>query len=397
MMGQSTMSIHGGEEEGCPHPVAPPIFQTASFSFSDVEEGVRAFANRDTYIYTRLGNPTIDLLEKRVALLEGAENGAASATGMGAITATLLGLLQAGDRLISSKYIYGCTYSLLTNQLPRWGVEVVLGDLNDRDWLERKLTEGARAVYFETPGNPLLTIIDIEEVAHLAHDKNALAIVDNTFATPILQKPILSGADIVIHSATKYLSGHGDTLGGIAVGSPAYIQPLKQGMVKDLGVVMSPLNAWLILRGMMTLPLRIHQQCQTSQKIADFLNQHPKVQKVYYPGLPEFPGYAVAKEQMEAFGAMLSFDLEGGLEEVKTFLSHLKVFTLAVSLGDVRSLIEHPWSMTHATVPNEEKKEIGIQESTLRISVGLEDAEDLLNSLDYALGTLVSRTRAVER
>jgi len=391
------MSIHGGEEEGCPHPIAPPIFQTASFSFSDLEEGARAFANRDAYIYTRLGNPTIDLLERRVALLEGAESGAATATGMGAIAATLLHLLKAGDRLISSKYIYGSTYSLFTSHLPRLGIEVRLGDLTDPGWLEEELQKGARAVFLETPGNPLLTILNIQQIAHLAHRKNARVIVDNTFATPVLQRPLLHGADIVIHSATKYLSGHGDTLGGIACGSSASIQPVKQEMVKDLGVVMSPLNAWLILRGMMTLPLRIRQQSQTAQKIAEFLNQHPKIQKVYYPGLPEFPGYAVAKEQMESFGAMLSFDLKGGLEEVKTFLSHLKVFTLAVSLGDVRSLIEHPWSMTHATVPDEMKKEMGIQESTLRLSVGLEDAEDLLNSLDYALKALVSRVRAVER
>ena len=392
-MGFATKQIHAGKEKNAAGALCTPIYQTSTFEFDTVEQGGARFAGEEEgYIYTRLGNPTTTAMEKTIAALEHGEAALAAASGMGAITATLWTLLSAGDEIVADETLYGCTFSLMSSRLPKFGVKVRFVDMSDTANLRDALSDKTKIVYFETPCNPNLKIIDIEEVARIAHDYNSdiQVIVDNTFATPYLQKPLDLGADIVVHSVTKYLNGHGDVIAGVVVGKADFISECMMCGIKDMtGAVMSPFNAFLITRGLKTLDIRMERHCANAMKIARFLHDHPAVEKVYYPGLEDFEGYEIAKKQMKLPGAMMSIELKGGRERVGAALNKLKLATIAVSLGNCETLVEHPATMTHFPYSAEELKEAGISEGLVRINVGLEDPDDVIADFKAVFDELV--------
>ena len=400
--GFGTRAIHAGEHLGQPrfgnHTNA--IFQTSTFSFSSANEGAELFASkRDGYIYTRLGNPTVLVLEAKLAALEGGKfkldhpektvSSIVFGSGMAAVSATLLGILKSGDTLISGNVVYGCTEDLFLTVLPDWGIKVVPVDTSDLAAMERALRENSRVrgVYFETPTNPLMGLTDIRAVSELARSihPGCHVIIDNTFATPHLQRPFELGADIVLHSTTKYIGGHGAVIGGAVVTTDDDVRDRLFHMMKDLGGCPSPFDAWLVNMGIKTLPLRMARHCANAQAVAEYLEKHPKIGRVLYPGLPSFPQHGLAKSQMSGMGGVLAFEMKGGFAAAERVMNSVRLFTLAVSLGCVDSLIEHPATMTHATVPEEIRRRIGITDGLLRISVGIEDVEDLLNDLEEAL------------
>ncbi len=392
-MGFATKQIHAGKEKNAAGALCTPIYQTSTFEFDTVEQGGARFAGEEEgYIYTRLGNPTTTAMEKTIAALEHGEAALAAASGMGAITATLWTLLSAGDEIVADETLYGCTFSLMSSRLPKFGVKVRFVDMSDTANLRDALSDKTKIVYFETPCNPNLKIIDIKEVARIAHDYNSdiQVIVDNTFATPYLQKPLDLGADIVVHSVTKYLNGHGDVIAGVVVGKADFISECMMCGIKDMtGAVMSPFNAFLITRGLKTLDIRMERHCANAMKIARFLHDHPAVEKVYYPGLEDFEGYEIAKKQMKLPGAMMSIELKGGRERVGAALNKLKLATIAVSLGNCETLVEHPATMTHFPYSAEELKEAGISEGLVRINVGLEDPDDVIADFKAVFDELI--------
>ncbi|MEM3012911.1 MAG: aminotransferase class I/II-fold pyridoxal phosphate-dependent enzyme [Candidatus Hadarchaeales archaeon] len=377
--GFSTRAVHGGEEP-CPATGAhaPPIYQTSTF--------VLGKELPPKYVYTRHGNPTQEVLERKVALLEGGEAALATASGMAAILVSLLALVRKGEKVGCSLAVYGGTYNLARNLLPRLGMEVLMFDPRKREEVERVLRMGAGVLFLETPTNPTLDVVDLEEVCGLAEDRGAKVVVDNTLMTPYYQRPLELGAEVVVHSATKYLCGHGDALGGVVVGKKDFVEEARRMLVLTGGAI-SPFNAWLIARGIKTLPLRMERHSQNALKVAEFLSSHPRVRRVSYPGLPSHPQHGLARRQMRGFGGMLAFELEGGMEEAYRMMERLELVKCAVSLGDVSSLIEHPASMTHRSLPEEERERIGIGEGLVRMSVGVEDAEDIIEDLEKALGT----------
>ena len=384
-----TKIVHGGQ-----HPdkitgaVAPPIYQTSTFAFRNAEHGARLFKQEEKgYIYTRLSNPTIDLLASKIALLESAEAGVVFASGLAAIFNVVVTLTKAGEHVVSDNTIYGGTYALFNNILPKIGIEVTFCNTADADQLVSCIKENTRLIFTETPANPTLKIIDIARCAEIARSKNIPLCVDNTFATPYLQRPVELGADIVVHSATKYFSGHGDIIGGVVVGKKDFVHQLWED-AKEIGACNSPFNAWLVLRGLKTLAVRMDRHCKNAMKIAEYLQKHDKVEKVYYPGLTSHPGYELAKKQMSDFGGMLGFDVKGGKEAGKIVMNSVKLCILAVSLGDVDTLIEHPASMTHSTYSDEELRGCGINPGYVRISVGLESTKDLIADLEQALSKI---------
>ncbi|MEO0136993.1 MAG: PLP-dependent aspartate aminotransferase family protein [candidate division WOR-3 bacterium] len=382
--------VHGGvhpDEKTGAH--VPPIYMTSTFVFKDADHGARLFKGEEEgYIYTRLGNPTIDLLAKKMAILESGEAGLAFASGMAAVFATVLTCCKSGDHIISDKVIYGGSYALFQGLLPKIGITTTFVDTTNDSEIENNLKSNTRLIFVESPANPTLKINDIAHLADIAHRRNILLCVDNTFATPYLQRPIELGADIVIHSATKYLGGHGDLIGGIVVGKKDFIKKMADEVAKDIGGCISPVNAWLILRGLKTLAVRMERHSANAMALARFLKNHPKVEKVYYPGLEDHPGYEIAKKQMRYFGGMLGFDLKGGKEAGKVVMNSVKVCTLAVSLGDTDTLIEHPASMTHSTYTEEELIKAGINPGFVRMSVGIENVEDLIDDLEQALSKI---------
>nr|WP_307774794.1 methionine gamma-lyase [uncultured Cetobacterium sp.] len=386
--GFGTLAIHGGSEKNPFGTLATPIYQTSTFVFDSAEQGGRRFAlEEDGYIYSRLGNPTTTVLEEKMALLECGEAGLAVASGMGAISSTMWTLLKAGDHIISDKTLYGCTFALLSHGLSKFGIEIDFVDTSDLEAVEKAMKPNTRIVYLETPANPNLKIVNIKKVAELVH-KNPYTkvVVDNTFATPYCQKPLTLGADLVVHSATKYLNGHGDVIAGFVVGNKEDVTQIRLVGVKDMtGAVLSPMDAYLIIRGMKTLEVRMERHCANAAKVAEFLNNHEKIEAVYYPGLSTHTGHDVAKEQMSAFGGIMSFELKGGVEAGKTLLNGLKLCSLAVSLGDTETLIQHPASMTHSPYSREERLSAGITDGLVRLSVGLENPEDIIEDLRQGL------------
>jgi methionine-gamma-lyase len=387
--GLSTRAIHHGydpaEEHGA---LTPPIFMTSTYAFETAEAGSELFrGERAGYIYGRTRNPTQALLEGRLASLEGGEAGLAVASGMGAISATMWTLLSAGDTVVIDRILYGNTFAFFTKGLTRFGVNVRLADFTDPEALARELAVGkVKLLYFETPANPNLRIIDIAQVSALAKSAGALSIVDNTFATPILQNPLKLGADLVVHSATKYLGGHGDLLGGAVVGTSALIEQIRGAGLRALtGATLSPLNAFLILRGLKTLEVRMERHSRSAQQIAELLERHPLVTHVAYPGLKSFPQYELAQRQMRQPGGLVAFELEGGVEAGMAFMNRLELVVRAVSLGDAETLVQHPASMTHATYSADERRRHGISDSLLRLSAGLENVEDLVADIAQAL------------
>lgn len=388
----ATRAIHGGHhKDPVSGALTTPIFQTSTFVFDSAEQGGRRFALQEGgYIYSRLGNPTNTQLEEKVALLEGAEACMSTASGIGAISSALWTALKAGDHVVASKTLYGCTFALLNHGLTRYGVEVTFVDASNLEEVKAAMKENTRVVYLETPANPDLKLIDIEAVAKIAHEKkDCLVMVDNTFCTPYIQRPLEWGADVVLHSATKYLNGHGDVIAGFVVGKQNFINQVRLFGVKDMtGAVLSPFDAYLILRGMKTLQIRMDKHSKNALEVAKFLEGHKNVVKVNYPGLESFPQRELAKKQMHLPGGMIAFEVKGGLEAGKKLLNSLELCALAVSLGDCETLIQHPASMTHSPYTAEERAEAGISDGLIRISVGLEDPEDIIDDLKQALDLL---------
>ena len=386
--GLGTTAIHAGTLKNLYGTLAMPIYQTSTFIFDSAEQGGRRFALEEAgYIYTRLGNPTTTVLENKIAALEEGEAAVATSSGMGAISSTLWTVLKAGDHVVTDKTLYGCTFALMCHGLTRFGIEVTFVDTSNLDEVKNAMKENTRVVYLETPANPNLKIVDLEALSKLAHtNPNTLVIVDNTFATPYMQKPLKLGADIVVHSVTKYINGHGDVIAGLVVTNKELADQIRFVGLKDMtGAVLGPQDAYYIIRGMKTFEIRMERHCKNAKKVVEFLNKHPKIERVYYPGLETHPGYEIAKKQMKDFGAMISFELKGGFEAGKTLLNSLKLCSLAVSLGDTETLIQHPASMTHSPYTKEEREAAGITDGLVRLSVGLENVEDIIADLEQGL------------
>jgi methionine-gamma-lyase len=383
-----TQAIHAGrindEQFGS---LSTPLYQTSTFIFDSAEQGADRFAgNSEGYIYTRLGNPTTRQLEMRVATMECTEDAAATATGMAAVSAALLTNLQAGDHMISSKAVYGCSFALMNHMLKKFGIEVTFVDMTEPENITAAIKENTKLIFLETPINPNLVVLDLMKICAIAKRHQLLSVVDNTFLTPVLQQPAKFGADIVVHSATKYLNGHGDVVAGIVCGSSEMINEIKMTTLKDIGATMSPHDAWLILRGIKTLPIRMERHCNNAQSVAEFLAQHKAVTQVYYPGLKSHSGYQFIGKQMKAAGGVIAFELNTDLKGGANFINNMQLFSIAVSLGDAESLIQHPASMTHSPYSPEEREQAGITDSLIRISVGLEDVNDIIADLSKALG-----------
>ncbi|MBN6361290.1 methionine gamma-lyase [Providencia huaxiensis] len=373
--------------------LASPIYQTSTYVFDSVEEGAACFSGESNgYIYTRINNPTLNLLEKRLADLEEGDAAIAFSSGMGAITSTLWTLLNPGDELLVDMTVYGCTYAFFHHGLARFGIKVRHIDMSDPNNVEQALTKKTRMIFFESPANPNMRLVDISAVSHivrqynLANNQEILVTVDNTYCTPYIQKPLELGADIVVHSLTKYMNGHGDVMAGAVITSEALAKQIRLVGLKDMtGACLSPHDANLILRGMKTLPIRMERLVESAQKVAEYLASLSEVSQVMYPGLPSFPQYSLAQRQMKLPGGMIAFELKGGLEAGKQFLNRLQLFSCAVSLGDCESLAQHPASMTHSTYTAEERKQYGISDGLIRLSVGLESVDDLIADIKQAL------------
>ncbi len=374
----STKAIHEGQE---PDPatgaVTVPVYLTATYY--QPEPGREA-----KYVYSRTGNPTREALERSLAALENGKFGLAFSSGMAATT-TVLMLLRKGDHVIAADDVYGGTYRLFEQVLRDFGLQFSYADARDPENVEKAVRKNTRMLWIETPTNPMMKIIDISAMSKIAKRSKAILVVDNTFLSPYFQNPLKHGADIVVHSTTKYLGGHSDLIGGAVVTSDPALQKRLRFLQNAVGAVPGPLDAWLVLRGVKTLALRMERHDQNARRIVDFLVKQPKVDRVYYPGLPDHPQKTVVKRQMRGYGGMISFELKGGMNEAKKFLKKLRVFVVAESLGGVESLIEHPASMTHASVPKATRLQRGIGDSLIRVSVGIEDVEDLLSDMESAL------------
>lgn len=367
-----------------------PLYQTSTFVFDSSEQGEARFSGVESgYIYSRLGNPTVEELERKIADLEGAEMGVAFSSGMAAVSSVLLSIINSGDHILVSEGIYGCTFGFLNILKEKFKVDFDLIKMDDPENILKSIRENTTVIYIETPINPTMKLVDIEQVAKIAKDKGIKTVVDNTFCSPYLQRPIQLGADIVIHSATKYIGGHGDVIAGLAVGPKDFMEELKMTVLKDVGGVLSPFDAWLLLRGLKTLAIRMDRHCENTKVIAERLKTHPMINRVIYPGDKSFEQYELAKEQMDDFGGLISFDFINDKKEVaQQFMNELKMIHVAVSLGDVETLIQHPATMTHSGVPEEERTKMGITHSMLRLSIGLENVDDIWNDLENALNKL---------
>jgi len=384
-LGDATLAIHAGEEKfRIGAPVGISIARTSTFTFASTEEMKRrAEGKSSAYIYSRYGNPTLAIAEKKIAALEGAQDAVVTASGSAAISAALLSQLRAGDELIATRQLYGGSYRLLRDVFPKYGI-VVRHVEADLAGIERLVSPRTKALYVETPTNPTLRIVDLKKAVAFANEWGLISLVDNTFASPVLQKPLEIGFNIVLHSASKYLSGHSDVIAGVAAGSAALIEKVRANVIQ-LGGSMDPEAAFLLIRGMKTLEIRIERQCKTAMAVAKYLAKHPKVARVHYPGLPSHPDHRLAKRQMRGFGAMMAFDLKGGLPAARRFCDRVRVFLLAASLGGVESLVVLPIYTSHYKMSLPELQAAGVLPGTLRVSVGLEDPEDLIEDLRQAL------------
>ena len=385
-LGPQTRAVHSGEPErhGVNGPVVTEIIRTSTFTFSNTEEMKEwAEGKNKAYIYTRYGNPTLSVAEKKIAALEGAEAAVVAASGMAAISSSLLAVLKAGDEVISTAQLYGGTYRLMRDVFPNMGITVhhVQPDLGGIETLVNRRT---RALYVETPTNPTLRLVDIEKAVAFANKHKLVSLIDNTFATPVLQNPIALGYDMVVHSATKALAGHSDILAGVSVGSQAWMDKVRQ-MIIYLGGSMDPGAAYLLIRGIKTLGVRVARQCENAMAVASFLEKHPKVERVHYPGLPSHPDHELAKRQMRGFSSMLAFDMKDGLPAARRFCDRVRLFLMAASLGGVESLVILPIYSSHYDMSDEELKRAGVSPGTVRVSLGLEDKEDLIEDLKQAL------------
>lgn len=384
-LADATRSIHGGEwKHGLNGPVTTPIVRTSNFNFSSTAELKRfAEGKSKAYLYTRYGNPTLAVAEAKIADLENAEAGLVTASGMAAISSSLLAVLKAGDEVIATRQLYGGAFRLFRDILPRLGIRThhVEADL---EGVDRLVNANTRALYVESPTNPLLELVDLKKAAGLARKHKLVSLIDSTFGSPVLQKPLDVGFDLVIHSATKYLGGHSDIVAGAVAGSRGWVQKVREVMI-HFGGSMDPDAAYLLIRGLKTLEVRVRRQCQTAMAVARFLAGHPKVACVHYPGLASHPAHRLARRQMRGFGGMLAFDIKGGLPAARRFCDRTRIFLLAASLGGVESLIVLPIYTSHFRMSAAELTAVGVQPGSVRISVGLEDSQDLISDLRQAL------------
>ncbi|MDN5278147.1 MAG: methionine-gamma-lyase [Clostridiales bacterium] len=382
-----TACIHAGQEpDKLFGGVSVPIFQSSTFAFEDADQGAARFSGKDSgYKYTRIGNPTNAALEGCIAELENGTAALATATGMAAISTVFMTFLGAGKHAVSTGSVYGPTRTLLEREMARFGVESTFVDSSNPENIKAALRPETALVYIETPANPTLSITDIEACAKIAHEAGAILVVDNTFCSPLLQKPLDLGADVVLHSMTKFLNGHSDVVAGILVAKDAALIKKMHGVLCQMGGTIDPHQAWLVLRGVKTLAMRVKTAMESAKKLASELEKHPKIEWVKYPGLPSHPQYELAKRQMSGPGAMISFEVKGGVAAGKKVMDSVGLCTLAVSLGGIESLIQHPASMTHASMGPEARQQAGITDGLIRFSVGCEDYEDIKKDLFEAL------------
>jgi len=384
-----TKSVHGGICDNEHLAVIPPIYQTSTFKFKDTDHGARLFeAKEDGYIYTRMGNPTIEACEESIAILENGFGGLACGSGMAAIHTVFTALLKKGDHVVCSDSIYGPTTTLLNTIFEKFGVETTFIDSTQIGNIIKAFKPNTRLVYIETPSNPTMLISDIEEISKISHERKAILVVDNTFMSPVLQKPLNLGADIVLHSLTKFLNGHADVVGGVIVTKTEENYALMRKTLNLLGVTINPFNAFLVHRGIKTLAIRMDRHSLNASKIAEYLESHPQVEWIRFPGLKSHPQYDIGKKQMSGPGGMISFELKGGVEAGKILMNNLHLCQLAVSLGGVETLIEHPASMTHASMNRELRMKAKISDGLVRLSVGIEDADEIIEDLKQALNLI---------
>ncbi len=385
-----TMVIHGGyDSKDHLGSLSTPIYQTSTFTFDSAEQGEMRFRGEaDGYIYSRLGNPTVKALEERIAMLEGGERGLAFSSGMAAVSAILIALTKANDHILCSRGIYGCTFGLLSLMKEKYNIETDYSWMESEEEIRSLIKPETACIYIETPINPTMKLIDLQLVSSVAKEYNIPVIVDNTFSSPYLQQPLQHGCDVVIHSATKYIGGHGDVVAGLVVGKKEFLDQVAFTTQKDIGGVISPFDAWLLLRGLKTLPVRMDRHSSNAMKIMKKLKEHPNVTNVYYPGDEEHKDYPIMKKQMKQGGGLISFEVKGTKQDAQQMLNSLSFIKIAVSLGDAESLIQHPATMTHAVVPEESRLKMGITDQLIRMSVGLEDWEDIWVDLENALNSI---------
>ncbi|MCF6196581.1 MAG: methionine gamma-lyase [Emcibacter sp.] len=390
----ATRAIHHGYDPQDEHgALTPPLHLTSTFAFATAEEGGEMFqGERAGHIYSRISNPTLDLLERRIANLEGGEAALANSSGMGSITSVLWTFLEPGDEVILDKTLYGCTFAFMHHGLRKFGITITHVDMSDPENLVQAMSAKTKIVFFETPANPNMRLVDIAETARIAKTGGAKVVVDNTYATPLLTRPLELGADIVVHSATKYLGGHGDLVAGLVIGSHDDILRIRMEGMKDMtGSIMAPFNAMLVTRGLKTLELRMARHCESAMTVARELDAHPAVENVFFPGLENFAQHDLAKKQMADFGGVIAFEITGGRPASIKAMNRMTMIQRAVSLGDAETLIQHPASMTHSTYTPEERATHGISEGLIRLSIGLENVDDILEDLIGALPTALRK------
>jgi methionine-gamma-lyase len=384
--GFNSKLIHSGAVEESMGSAVSPIYQTSTFKFESADQGARRFQGKESgYIYTRLGNPNLDDLATALTDLEEGYGAVVTSSGMAAVNDVYMALLGSGDHMISHNAVYGPSRGIMEAFYPKYGVESTFVDCSDIENIKKSIRPNTKLLYLETPANPTLKLTDVEAASKLAHEHNIVVCVDNTFCSPYLQKPLNLGADIVLHSMTKFINGHADIVGGAVIAKTKEILDKLIYVMKNVGFNMDPHQAWLTRRGLKTMAIRVERAQENAQKVAEFLEAHPKVKWVLYPGLESFPQKDLVKKQMAGPGAMMSFELKGGLEAGKQVMDHVRLALLAVSLGGIETLIQHPASMTHAVLGQKERMEAGITDGLVRLSVGIEDAEDIIADLDQAL------------
>jgi O-succinylhomoserine sulfhydrylase len=387
-MSVDTLAVRAGQIRTDQLEHSSPIFPTSSFVYGSAAQAAARFSGEEPgYIYSRFSNPTVAAFENRIAAMEGGERAVATASGMAAILSTCMALLKSGDHVVCSRAVFGTTNGLLRRFMSKFGVETTFVSLDDMDEWAAAIRPETRMLFVETPSNPLCEVADMSGLARLAHDNDALFVVDNCFCTPVLQRPFEYGADIVIHSATKYLDGQGRCVGGVAIGSAALMDEVF-GFLRSAGPTMSPFNAWVFLKGLETLPIRMRAHCDNALELAVWLEQQPAVEKVFYTGLESHPQHELAKRQQSGYGGVLSFRLKGGREQAWQFIDATRMISITANLGDVKTTITHPATTTHGRLPPEEKVAAGITENLIRLSVGIEAVEDLKRDLDRGFQAL---------
>jgi O-succinylhomoserine sulfhydrylase len=385
----STLLVHGGGLRSQHMETSEAVYMTSGYVYQSAEEAESAFTNDGSrFVYSRYANPTVSMFEERLRLIEGAEVCRATASGMAAVFAALASVLKAGDRLVASRALFGSCLHIVKQILPRYGIETEVVDGRDIEAWRRALSRPTKLVFCETPSNPTLELVDLEAVAKLTHAAGGLLVVDNVFATPLLQRPLRLGADVVVYSATKHIDGQGRSLGGAVLGSRQFVTDHLAPFLRHTGPSISPFNAWLLVKGLETLPLRVQQHCRNAAEVAGFLERHPKVVRTLYPGLESHPQYQLARRQMTGSGNLVAFVTAGGKPGAFRFQNALRIVKISNNLGDAKSLITHPATTTHQKLPPEDKATLGIDEALVRLSVGLEDSADLIEDLDRALAAV---------